>query len=105
MPLPEDNQGMGDLILYPKPGYAFQAVAAGDKEVADSIGYLGTHGYPNTDPELDGIFLAWGKGIKHGTKLDRIKNLDVAPTLARLLGVTLPNMEGRVLEEILEPAR
>ena len=104
MPLPEGNQGMGDLILYPKPGYAFQAVAAGDKEVADSIGYLGTHGYPNTDPELDGIFLAWCKGIKHGTKLDRIKNLDVAPTLARLLGVTLPNMEGRVLEEILEPA-
>ena len=105
MPLPEDNQGMGDLILYPKPGYAFQAVAAGDKEVADSTGYLGTHGYPNTDPELDGIFLAWGKGIKRGTKLNRIKNLDVAPTLARLLGVTLPNMEGRVLEEILEPAR
>ncbi len=101
MPLPENNEGMGDLILYPKPGYAFQALAAGDDEVAVSTNYLGTHGYPNTDPELDGIFIAWGKGIRQGMKLPRISNLDVAPTLARLLEVPLPNVDGRVLEEIL----
>ena len=104
MPLPENNEGMGDLILYPKAGYAFNALAAGEDEVVASTGYLGTHGYPNTDPELDGIFLAWGKGIRQGMKLPRVTNLDVAPTLARLLGVKLPQVDGRVLEEILEPS-
>ncbi len=102
MPLPENNQGMGDLILYPKAGYAFQALAAGEDETAVSTTYLGTHGYPNTDPELDGIFVAWGKGIRGGLKLPRVANLDVAPTIARLLGLTLPPVDGRVLEEILE---
>ncbi|MDB6117651.1 MAG: type phosphodiesterase/nucleotide pyrophosphatase [Verrucomicrobiaceae bacterium] len=105
MPLPENNQGMGDLILYPKPGYAFQSLAAGDDEVVVSTSYLGTHGYPNTDPDLDGIFVAWGKGIKPGMKLDRVANIDVAPTLARLLGIQMPPMDGRVLEEILEPVK
>lgn len=105
MPLPENNQGMGDLILYPKPGYAFQSVAAGEEESIVSTTYLGTHGYPNTDPELDGIFLAWGKGIRPGMKLDRVLNLDVAPTIARLLGLKMPEMDGRVLEEILEPVK
>ncbi len=105
MPLPENNQGMGDLILYPKPGYAFQSVAAGDDEVVVSTSYLGTHGYPSTDPEIDGIFIVWGKGIKPGMKLGRVANLDVAPTLARLLGLKMPEMDGRVLEEILEPVK
>ncbi len=28
-------------------------------------------------------------------------NHDVAPTIARLMGLTIPNVEGRVQEEIL----
>jgi len=34
--------------------------------------------------------------------LPRMANLDVAPTIARLLDIQLPDMDGRVLEEILE---
>ena len=102
MPTPEENQGMGDLILYAKNGYAFQGVVAGEEEVAESKNYLGTHGYPSSDPELDGIFLAWGYGIKPGTQIDRMSNLDIAPTMAELLQVKLPGMEGRVLSEILD---
>ena len=105
MPTPAENQGMGELILYPKAGYAFSAVATGDTVVGPSINYAGTHGYPSSDPELDGIFLAAGAGIKPGVRLDRVRNLDVAPTIARLLDVPLPNVEGRVLEEILTGTR
>ncbi len=101
MPTPAENQGMGDLILYPKTGYAFRS-DIGTEIVGDSKTYLGTHGYMNTDPELDGIFIANGYGIKKGVKIERMANLDVAPTLAELLGVKLPNVEGKVLEEILE---
>ena len=101
MPTPEENQGMGDLILYAKAGYAFQGPAISEEAVVESKNYLGTHGYPASDPELDGIFIASGYGIKAGMKLGRIANLDVAPTLAELLGVKLPHPEGRVLTEIL----
>jgi predicted AlkP superfamily pyrophosphatase or phosphodiesterase len=103
MPTPAENQGMGDLILYAKDGYAFFQGTDGAEVVRESKIYLGTHGYPNTDPELDGIFLASGYGIKPGTKLERVSNLDVAPTVAELLGVPLPNVDGRVLKEILVP--
>ncbi len=102
MPTPEENQGMGDLILYPKPGYAFNASAAGDSVTAPSGNYSGTHGYPNSDPELDGIFIASGRGVRKGVVLERMANIDVAPTIAKLMGLTLPGADGRVLEEILD---
>jgi predicted AlkP superfamily pyrophosphatase or phosphodiesterase len=102
MPTPEENQGMGDLILLAKDSYAFKGEAAGDAAVAVSQNYLGTHGYPASDPELDGIFIAQGNGIKPGITLPRIANLDVAPTIAQLLGLKIPQGEGRVLTEILE---
>jgi predicted AlkP superfamily pyrophosphatase or phosphodiesterase len=103
MPTPAENQGMGDLVLYAKDGYAFFQGFEGAEVVRESKIYLGTHGYLNSDPELDGIFLASGYGIKPGTKLDRVTNLDVAPTIAELLGVLLPNVDGRALREILQP--
>jgi predicted AlkP superfamily pyrophosphatase or phosphodiesterase len=101
MPTPREHEGMGDLILYAKPGYAFQAAVDRPRVVETSTGYLGTHGYPNSDPELDGVFMAWGRGIRPGVRLKRISNLDVAPTLARLLKVELPEADGKVLTEIL----
>lgn len=102
MPTPEENQGMGDLILYPKAGYAFNAGATGDADAGPSVNYGGTHGYLSSDPELDGIFIASGAGVKKGVILPRTTNLDVAPTIAKLLRLTIPNPEGRVLEEVLE---
>jgi predicted AlkP superfamily pyrophosphatase or phosphodiesterase len=102
MPTPTENPGMGDLVLYPKAGYAFRG-DIGTEVIADSKTYLGTHGYLNTDPELDGIFIANGYGIRSGVKIERMSNLDVAPTLAELLGVKLPETEGRILKEILAP--
>jgi predicted AlkP superfamily pyrophosphatase or phosphodiesterase len=105
MPTPEQNAGMGDLILFAKKGYAFQLPATGEHETADSTGYLGTHGYPASDPELDGILIASGYGIRKGVTLNRVSNLDVTPTLSRLLGVESPGKEGRVLEEFLTPSR
>jgi predicted AlkP superfamily pyrophosphatase or phosphodiesterase len=105
MPAPAENPGMGDLILYAKPGYAFSGAAAGEAVTGPAVNYGGTHGQRADDPELDGIFLASGAGIKPGVKLARIRNLDVAPTIARLLDVPLPGTEGVVLEQILTGAK
>lgn len=101
MPTPAENPGMGDLVLFAKPGYAFKDKAVGDATADESRDYLGSHGYAASDPELDGFLVAAGRGIRPGARLERILNLDVAPTLAALLGVPLPGVEGRVLLEIL----
>jgi predicted AlkP superfamily pyrophosphatase or phosphodiesterase len=101
IPTPTENQGTGDLILTAKAGYAFQAKVDGDATNGDPKGYYGTHGYLASDPELDGAFIAWGYGIKPGTKLGKIRNRDVAPTVAELLGVPLPHVEGNALTEML----
>ena len=92
---------MGDLILVAKDGYLFDNSAAGDDVVLPTYNYAATHGYPASDPELRGIFIASGAGIKRGVKVPHISNLDIAPTLARLLDLKLPEQEGRVLDEIL----
>lgn len=102
MPTPAENQGMGDLILYAKDGYAFKDGVAGENDTGPSDNYVGTHGYINSDPELDGIFITSGAGIKKGVVIPRIANLDVAPTIAKLLGLTIDRPEGRALSEVLE---
>jgi hypothetical protein len=50
---------------------------------------------------MNAIFVAAGAGIKTGMKVPTFENIDVAPTIARLLGVALENASGRVLVEIL----
>ncbi len=105
MPTPTENEAMGELILYPKAGYALTGAAVGDVVSGPASNYGGTHGYPNSDPELDGIFIANGAGIKKGVKVDRVRNLDVAPTIAQLLDIKLPTADGRVMESVLAGAK
>ena len=51
---------------------------------------------------MHGTFVAWGAGIKPGAKLGTVDNIDVAPTLAALLGMTMKDVDGKVLREALE---
>jgi len=51
---------------------------------------------------LRGIFLAYGKGIKKGQKVNA-RIYDIAPTILHIFGLPIPNdMDGRVLMEIFE---
>ncbi|AIJ04926.1 type I phosphodiesterase/nucleotide pyrophosphatase 2 [Methanocaldococcus bathoardescens] len=52
---------------------------------------------------LRGIFLAYGKGIKKGYKIENAKIYDIVPTILHIFGLPIPNdMDGRVLMEIFE---
>jgi predicted AlkP superfamily pyrophosphatase or phosphodiesterase len=106
MPLPKDNPQAPDLILVAKPGYGFSAPFDGDPvgEVTEGM-TIGLHGYPNTDPDMNAIFIAWGAGIRKGVTLEVFPNLNVAPTIASLFGLRMEGAEGRPLSEILTPAR
>ncbi|MBR5110718.1 MAG: alkaline phosphatase family protein [Clostridia bacterium] len=59
-----------------------------------------THGYhPDKGPQP--TLLACGPHIRPGVVLERRSILDEAPTYARILGVELPDAEGKAMEEIL----
>jgi predicted AlkP superfamily pyrophosphatase or phosphodiesterase len=101
LPLPSVSDQMGALFLTAREGYAFTA-AIGDQVVNDATeGSFGAHGYVSTDPELSAIFIASGRGIKSGVTIDSVNTIDLAPTMARLLGLELKEVDGRVLAEIL----
>jgi predicted AlkP superfamily pyrophosphatase or phosphodiesterase len=101
LPQPSATDQMGVLFVTPKEGYAFTAPADGDVVVNATEGSLGAHGYPAADPDLSSLFLASGAGIRAGVTLDVVENVDVAPTMAELLGLKLENVDGKVLSAIL----
>jgi predicted AlkP superfamily pyrophosphatase or phosphodiesterase len=102
LPRPEESNQMGTLFLVGREGYAFSADAAGPAVVDVPPASLGSHGYVATDPELSALFIASGRGIRKGVTLESVNTIDLAPTAARLLGVSLGDVQGRVLQEILE---
>ena len=55
----------------------------------------GTHGYLPELPEMNSSFYIAGPEIAAGRNLGRIDMRDIAPTIASLLGVSLPAAEGR----------
>ncbi len=59
-----------------------------------------THGSPYWYDRRVPIFLM-GQGIKRGQYLGDAAPFDIAPTLAFLMGITLPAADGRVLNEAL----
>jgi predicted AlkP superfamily pyrophosphatase or phosphodiesterase len=102
LPQPGDNQAMGDLVLAAKEGYAFNLEAIGDDFVIlNPNPSAGSHGFLSSEPKMNAIFVAAGAGLKPRTTLPIVDNIDVAPTIARLLGISLKHASGRVLEEIL----
>jgi predicted AlkP superfamily pyrophosphatase or phosphodiesterase len=101
LPSPQQSDQAPDLLIAAKPGNVFASGVPDGKGEANG----GTHGYLNSDPQMQAIFIAWGTGIKPGVRLGKISNLDVAPTIAALLGIELTNATGRPLTRILSDAQ
>ena len=97
--LPRAHRMLPDVVFEAKPGYQFSDETAGEDEHG-APKYRGTHGQRPEAPGNAAFFLASGAGIRAGAALGRIRSRDVAPTLATLLGVTMPDVEGRVLTEL-----
>ncbi len=102
LPRPDDYPQMADLILVAKDGYGFNATAYGEEFVVRSDTTLGTHGFLATNPKMNATFVASGRGIPRGKKIGLVKNIDIAPTIASLLGVALPSADGQVLTDTFE---
>ena len=69
-------------------------------------GALGAHGYdPGRYEAMHGIFVALGRGVPAGARLPRVRAIDVAPTVALLLGIAPPaSSEGAPIPALGEGA-
>lgn len=103
MPDPEKNSQMADLVLAGKEGYSFGGDTGGNTVVdITASGYPGNHGYLNSDPDMNAIFIAWGYGVNGGASLPTFNNVDVAPTIGTLLGLKMNGIDGVPLSAILK---
>jgi len=94
LPQPGQDPQMFQLLLTAKDGYSFSGATGGPvTSAAPQQG--GSHGYLASDPEMDAIFIASGYGVRRGLKPSKVANLDIAPTIAKLLGVALPTAKGK----------
>jgi predicted AlkP superfamily pyrophosphatase or phosphodiesterase len=103
LPLPADNDQMAALFLIAKEGYALTGDTAEPAVVDVPAASLGAHGYVADDPEMQAMFIASGRTVRPATRLGVVSTIDIAPTAARLLGVALPNVQGREITEMLSP--
>jgi predicted AlkP superfamily pyrophosphatase or phosphodiesterase len=100
----------GDLVLladppsyYVHPG-RFEAIA---QRLMRGIGWkTGAHGFSQALPDMAGIFFAMGRGVSGDFALGSVSNLDIAPTISKLLGMNPPaHCEGSALSGIGGEAR
>lgn len=87
--------GMPDaaFVIAMRPPYRISGVTRAP--LLRTVRAGGTHGYAPDVEAMDAIFVAAGPGIPPGRQLGRIDMRDIAPTVATLLGLTMPNVEGR----------
>jgi predicted AlkP superfamily pyrophosphatase or phosphodiesterase len=99
---PGQDSRQPDIIVAAREGYSFIDSPASKELITPVASTRGNHGHDPRHGFMDAAFIAWGAGIKPGVRLPRIRNLDVAPTMAAVLGLKMENVEGRVLTEILK---
>ena len=102
LPTPAEDSHAPDFWLSAKSGYSFTNSDKGDDVVTPRKTPGGTHGYLPDQPDMLATLVINGYGIKPGTKLGKVQSIDVAPTMARLLGVELPTAQGKPLMPALQ---
>ena len=100
LPLPDENEQMGDLFLSAGEGHAFHNRATGDDVITNAR--RGYHGFLNDNPKMETVFIASGRNIPGGQTLGTVDVRSLAPTAARLLGVPFETADLPPLDEILD---
>jgi 2',3'-cyclic-nucleotide 2'-phosphodiesterase (5'-nucleotidase family)/predicted AlkP superfamily phosphohydrolase/phosphomutase len=97
----------GDVVVVFRPPYQTDAQTPGQL-VAPSQ-FFGQHGYLpnlvnlNRNVNMHATFIASGPGIRDRNPVTGVRAIDVAPTLAYLMGIPGPqNASGRILRSIVE---
>ena len=62
---------------------------------------LGDHGYNNSLPDMQPIFIAMGPAFKNGTKVSQFNNVDIYPLMCHVLNI-LPGRNDGSLDNIMK---
>ena len=103
-PHPREYTQSPDAILVAKDGYAVSGAVTGETFVAnfeEARTSFGSHGFLAKLPKMKAMCILSGAGVRSGVKLPEVNNTVVAPTIAKLLGLQLPNAGGKPLLDAL----
>lgn len=107
---PEETAGLGiggpaggDLYFDPAPGYMPSTrYAAGLFSPARRGAGNGEHGFYPHRAKMKAVFFMAGPGVRRNLTVPGVRQIDIAPTLARLLGIPAPaDARGHVIGEAL----
>lgn len=79
-------------VMVMRPGYRISSATTGPLLRKGHHG--GTHGYSPDVPGMNASFFVTGPGVAKGRSLGAMDMRDIAPTIAGLLRVSLPGVEG-----------
>jgi hypothetical protein len=110
----DDNIGQdsGDVVALMAEGYNFDGTQSpvvrrlGDDPSVTSVVYsvpnfYGAHGHDSNLRSMSAIMYAAGPNLRHGRRLSRIRNIDIAPTVMEMLGVeSADTVDGRVIPNV-----
>lgn len=93
-----NNPRTGDLLIVSDPG---KHLSSSKRDLSTWEENWGNHGFdPYATHEMGAIFYAHGPDIVSGLTIDAFENIHVYPLIARILGLSLPDVDGR--REVLE---
>jgi predicted AlkP superfamily pyrophosphatase or phosphodiesterase len=90
--------GYRDAALLIEVREGFRMIPGSEGDLVVSSTQKGAHGYTPGFYGQRASFLAAGPGLPGGRDIGEIRMIDIAPTLAALVGLSLPDAEGRVLD-------
>ncbi|MGE3959529.1 MAG: alkaline phosphatase family protein [Vicinamibacterales bacterium] len=93
------------IALEPVEGYSVQPTVDGSTFVAPSTARRGQHGYLPSNPQLHTGLIVAGAGVKAGVEVPFARQIDIAPTIARLLGFEMPETDGVEMNGLLAPPK
>jgi predicted AlkP superfamily pyrophosphatase or phosphodiesterase len=100
LPTPRANSWVGDVLIEAAPGYMLVDDPTGHDDIGLARRYRGAHGHLGTRPENLAFFMASGPRIRAGIDIGPIASIDVAPTIAAMLDLEMPDTDGRALSQI-----
>ena len=97
---------LGDLVVLSEPPIILQRPGGFEGQLMDALSFFGWdfggHGFLPDLPDMGGIFLAMGRGVGEGVRTGAVHQIDVAPTIAHLLGIEPPlQAQGQVIPALL----
>jgi len=98
----QGGTGMASWFVLMKMGY--ELAVTPDASLPAPPHFRGMHGFDPASAEMRSTFLVEGPGIAAGKNLGSIDMRDIAPTLAKLMGASLPQAQGHALP-VNAPAR